>query len=182
MDLKLIETGNGGDIVQKGDIIQLINGFQNMPYLALFGGNIEQSTPKTRKEGEQVFDWWGNSLLFPNNLETQFNSLTEKTLMNVSLTSAGRIKIQNAVLEDLKFMKAFAKINVDVSIIGVDKVKIFIQIQQPNNIESDEFIYIWDATLFELTTDETATTRDFNYIITDDGFILSTEDDDTLIW
>ena len=37
MDLKLIETGNGGDLVKLGDNLELINGFQNMPYLAKIG-------------------------------------------------------------------------------------------------------------------------------------------------
>lgn len=182
MDVKQIETGNGGDIVKHGDFIKVINGFQNMPYLAMFGGNVEQTTPKTRRAGEQVFDWWGNSLLFPNNPEAQFNSLTERTLMEVPLNSFGRSKIQSAVLADLDFMRKWAKIFIEVSIIGIDKVKIFIAIKRPDNLEADEFIFIWDATIFELTTDETFPARDFNYILTEDDFILMTEDDDLLLY
>ena len=182
MDLKLIETGNGGDLVKLGDNLELINGFQNMPYLAMFGGNVEQSTPQTRKLGEQNFDWWGNSLLFPTNSAIQFNSLTEKTLMNVSLNSAGRVKIQNAILSDLNFMNAFAKVEVEVSLLGLDKVKIFLKILQPNNLESDEFIYIWDSTNFELSENGVSKPRDWNYIITDNDEIIELNNGDLLIY
>ena len=58
MDLKLIETGNGGDLVKNSKDLEVIFGFQNMPYLALFGGNPGFSTPTQRPENSQAFDWW----------------------------------------------------------------------------------------------------------------------------
>ena len=35
-DLKMVETGDGGDFVLVGADLQLIDGFQNMPYLGCF--------------------------------------------------------------------------------------------------------------------------------------------------
>ncbi len=171
MDLKLIESGNGGDVVRLGNDLSIINGFQNMPYLAMFGGNPEQNTPTTRKPTEQAFDYWGNSLLFANQPEIQFNSNTERALSNTALNSAGRITIQNAVISDLKFMEKFAKVTVEVSLVNVDRVQIFIRIIKLDNLEATEFIYIWDSTQQELITGDSSqsTTSSLNLMSFDDG-------------
>lgn len=150
MDLALFEAkGNGGDYIRKTNDLYVIDGFQSMPYISLFGGNTEASTKINRPEAVQAFDFWGNSLI-PNNASIQFNSETERTLMNTALTSAGRIVIENAVKKDLAFMSDFADVTVQVSIISTDKVRIYIKIMQPDNLQNKEFIYIWSATRREL--------------------------------
>ncbi|MBL4810412.1 MAG: hypothetical protein JKY43_10205, partial [Phycisphaerales bacterium] len=57
-DLRIIENGDGGDAVLNGNDLEIINGFQNMPYLGMFGGNIKASTVGEKVENEQAFDWW----------------------------------------------------------------------------------------------------------------------------
>lgn len=153
MDLKLKETYNGGDIVKATKDFVVIYGLSNMPYLALFGGSVEANTPNTRVEGEQNFDWWGNELFMPDEQGMQFNSDTERALMTTPLTSAGRLVIQQAVMRDLKFMKDFARVGVSVAIIATDVVRIAIRVQEPDNLEQRDFIFIWDATRNELTDD-----------------------------
>jgi phage gp46-like protein len=150
MDLKVIEEGNGGELVKTAKDLVVISGLQNMVYLALFGGCVEASTPTKRLPTEQAADWWGNSLLFPDNPERQLNSLTERTLNEVALTSSGRVRIEQAVLKDLDFMKAFAEVSASVSIPETDKVVIQVTVQEPDNIEEQAFTFIWDATKNEL--------------------------------
>jgi hypothetical protein len=155
MDLLLIETLNGGDLYKKGNDLLMIPGWQNMPYLAMFGGNVEAVT-KARSSGEEDFSWWGNNLLMQGNSSIQFNSLTENALKNTPLTSAGRVVIQKAVERDLDFMKEFAVIKVTVSIVGPNRVQINIDVLQPSGKVSDQykpFIFIWDGTLQTLTGD-----------------------------
>lgn len=154
MDIHVVETGNGGDLIRVLKDIGLVYGFENMPYLAMFGGNIEASTPSKRLQSEQAFDWWGNSLLLPNNPSMQFNSLTERKLMQVPLTSSGRAEIEQAVKRDLDFMKPFASVKVVVSIIATDKLQIGITITQPNNLEQKEYKYIWDGLKGEIEGSE----------------------------
>jgi hypothetical protein len=48
-------------------------------------------------------------------------------------------------------MEAFATVNVDVSLISVDKLKIDVKIQEPSTNENQIFSYIWNATEQELT-------------------------------
>ena len=142
MDLQIIETGNGGDLAKNGNDLALVFSFENMPYLAMFGGNKEAVT-RPRLPTEQAFDWFGNSLFFINDQSIQFNSLTEKALDEIPLTSSGRILIENEIKKDLQFMQAFAEITVKTSIPATDTLLINIKIQEPDNLQAREFIYIW---------------------------------------
>jgi len=132
MDVAIIETLNGGDAQLNGNDFALVDGFENTIYLAMFGGNPGFSTPTTRKEGEQLFDWFGNRLFMLNTPTQQFNSLTEHTLNTVALNSQGRILIENAIKQDLQFLQEFGKVEIEVSIISDDKLKILIRIIIPN--------------------------------------------------
>ena len=152
-DIKMVETGDGGGFEIAGNDLVMIGGLQNMPYLAMFGGNPDQSTNGPKLPDQQAFDWWGNNLLYPNSPALQFNSLLEKKLTEVVLNSAGRIQIEQTVKRDLQFMQQFAIIEVSVSLTANDRVNIYIKIQQPNNQQSTELTYIWDATNNELTVE-----------------------------
>ena len=82
-DLLLIETGSGGDLVLRGNDLASINGLENSPYLALFGGS----------------DWWGNYLT-----KNPFIAKTEELLKITPLTSSGRSKIEAAINQDLSYL------------------------------------------------------------------------------
>jgi hypothetical protein len=157
MDLELVEQGDGGELIKKTNDLSVIYGFENMPFIAMFGGNVKESTPILRLATEQAFDWWGNNLLMPQDTSIQFNSETERALNNVPLTSAGRVLIQNAVENDLAFMKDFATVVVSVVILATDKVAIGLRIIQPDNLQKQDFIYIWNATRQELEDRENFT-------------------------
>ncbi len=150
MDLLLEENGNGGEFVKTPRDLAVIEGLQNMVYLSLFGGNTKASTPQDRLSNVEDLSYWGNFFLERNE---QFNSETEKALKSNALTSAGRINIAQAIDVDLKWMSEFAEITRSVSIIESDRIKIQIQIKQPGNLEDKSFIFLWDATKEELTTE-----------------------------
>lgn len=148
-DLEMIETGDGGDIILLGNDLKVIEGFQNMPYLGMYGGNIEENTKEFNVD-EQRADFWGNSLLMFNESQIQYNSDTERLLNEIALNSSGRLLIEQTIKSDLKFMEEFSTVEVSASIVSPNRVQIKIKIQEPNNIESNEFTYIWDSTKFEL--------------------------------
>jgi hypothetical protein len=150
MDLKLIDNGNGGDAVFNGTDLEIISGWENMPYLGLVGGNIESNTIKFN-EGEQRMDYWANALFYPNSKSIQFNSDFERLLNDVAITSASRILIDQTIKSDLSFMGVFSSVSITVSVLGLDRIEILIKVKEPNNLESNEFIYIWDATKKELS-------------------------------
>jgi hypothetical protein len=150
-DLKMIETGEGGDIVLSGNDLTMIGGLQNMPYIGTFGGNVAASTNGAKVDGELAVDYWGNNLLMPQDLAVQYNSDLERKLRNVAINSAGRIQLQRTVERDLSFMQKFATVSVVVILISVNRIQINITIKEPDNLQSNELVFIWDATEAELT-------------------------------
>lgn len=175
MDILIIETLNGGDIVKKGNDVAVAAGWENMPYLAMFGGNVKQSTPAKRVEGELNFDWWGNA--YESDPVVQMNSQTERVLASTALTSTGRVLIENAVKADLAFMSAFADVSVAVSIISDDRVQIDISIIEPTNLQNKNFRYLWDSTLAGLSSDGdngyAPPRQGVGYWFVEDDFIVS---------
>lgn len=141
IDLELTETGNGGDLVINGNDFVIISSFENMPYLAMFGGNVEQNTPTERLLNEQAFDFWGNSIIEP---ELRYNSNTERVMQNVALNSAGRLLVEQAIKDDIAFMNEFAETNVTTRILDDNVLEIKIRIRKPDNLEDKEFIFVWD--------------------------------------
>jgi len=147
----MIETGIGGDIVLAGNDIVVIGGLQNMPYVGMFGGNVEADTQGEKIPGELALDYWANNLLMPQDLAVQYNSELERRLQTVAINSAGRIQLERSIQRDLAFMQNFATVSVEVLLISVDRIKINITIQEPDNLQSNELVFIWDATESELT-------------------------------
>jgi|SRR5690242_1194247 len=150
MDVEVVETGNGGDLVKKGKDLSVVLGLENMVYLGMFGGNVEGSTPTERDPAEQAFDYWGNSLLWTDEPSLQMNSITESTLNQVALSSSGRLQIEQAVKTDLAFMSDFANVSVSATIEGIDRIKLSVKVVKPDNLEETEFVYIWEQSTFVL--------------------------------
>lgn len=131
-DLAIIETGNGGDFQLVGNDLAVVNDVENMIYLCLFGGNLEESTV-TNFVRLQYFDFWGNNLFHPNDTSLQFNSDTERVMNSVALNSSGRVLIENAMKNDLKPFSDFgATVEVSVTIISTDKISCSIKVKLPD--------------------------------------------------
>lgn len=130
-DLAIVESGNGGDYQLMGNDLAVVFGTENMPYLAMFGGNVEASTENNIVQ-DQSLDYWGNTLLMNANQPIQFNSTVERTLKNTPLTSAGRAVIENAIKADLKFIVDMGiPISVKVSIPATDRIDVELTITLP---------------------------------------------------
>lgn len=153
IDLLVIETKNGGDIVFNGNDFVTTQTFTNDPYFGCWGGNPKQETQENPQPNETNFDFWANSLIWNNDSQVWINSRLEKLLTTIALTSASRLLIQRTVENDLEFMKEFAELNVLVTLPDVDKVKIQIEIQQPETLTDTVFVFLWDSAIGELTQD-----------------------------
>jgi len=154
-DLALHETGNGGDIQLQGNDLVITGSIFNQIYMGIFGGNPVASTTGTELDTEQRLDWFGNGLLFQDEPEIQQNSTLERTLNEVALNSSGRLQIEEAVKADLAFLRDVAEISVETSVTDIDRIQITILAQEPDNIQEQAFIFIWDATKEEIIIDIT---------------------------
>ena len=132
MDIFLSETGNGGDLVMKGNDFHIIYGIENQPYLALFGGNIEASTSNIKPE--KSLDYWGNNYFYFSQITAQLNSLTERSYNDIPLSSFGRIQIENAIKKDLSYLnKLNVTFDVAVKIVSDDRIDTIINLVQGEN-------------------------------------------------
>lgn len=111
-DLAIVESFDGGDLSFNGVDLNTIDKKENQPYVAMFGGMADKS------------QWWGNALVLNNRPSLQYNSLTEWTLNNTALTSAGRRSIETAISKDLAFLKPTL---VQVSIVSDNKLTCLLQ-------------------------------------------------------
>jgi hypothetical protein len=141
LDIKLYETGNGGDFQILGNDLEAVAGFDNMPYMYLFGANLTD----TGDSDEQRLDWWGNRLILEP--PARAVSITERRLQEFPLTSQGRQIIENAVRTDIEAMRAFCNVRVSVRIISDDVLTILIELARPDSLQNKQFQFIWDATL-----------------------------------
>lgn len=158
-DLKIIETGNGGDFVNLGNDLEVIDTIYTMVYLSLFGGNVEESTIEGFVN-PQSFDYWANKLMFGDDPSQQFNSETERTLNKTPLNTAAIDKITDAVITDLKYLKKLFKITVKVFLPYINQVKIEIIFEGIEN--SNQYVIVIDLrkenngdfSIFDFTIDD----------------------------
>ena len=148
-DLLIYETGDGGDLRVLNNDLALTTSLFNQVYLCLFGGNVEASTKGNELNNEKRFDWWGNSLL-----ELIFNSETERTINNVTLNASGRLKILQAVKNDLKPIDLVANYNVNVYLESSYRFKIVINLTEKLNKQEKIIQILWDISKDEVILEE----------------------------
>ena len=123
-------------------------------YLALFGGNVEDDTRRKYTESEERFDYWGNSLVWNETVTRQFNSKTERALLNNPINSSGRLAIIQAVTEDLRYLTSLLTYSVDVSILGINSLKITVNFTSKTNQENKVLQLVYDNAKNELIIDK----------------------------
>lgn len=153
-DILLFESGDGGEMAIVGNDLVLVETILQQVYLALFGGNVEANTIGGEIPTQERFDYWANSLLWPNKPNKQFNSNTERTLQNTVLTSSGRITIKSAVELDLEYLKRIVNFEAEVSILSTNKVEISVSMRKKDNLEDKVLILVYDNAKNEVITNK----------------------------
>jgi len=145
-DIMMYENGSGGELSLKNDDLESINGLTNQVYLALFGGNIQQSTSENLESLDIREDYWGNEYLEE---ELQYNSLFEKTIRTVTLNTNGLSILKDAAEQDLNYLKKYADISMEISIKKLNFVELIVTLIEPDDI-STKIKLLWDGTKNEL--------------------------------
>lgn len=153
-DIGIFESGSGGELALLNGDLALSESLYQMIYIALFGGNTEASTLGNEIASEERFDYWANSLIFKDKINKQFNSKTEKVLSEVTINTAGRLKIHSAVEEDLIFLKNIVDLKVNIVLLSTDKIEISLILQSISNQENKQFQFIWDNAKNEIIIDK----------------------------
>lgn len=131
VDVRIIETLDGGDAVLSGNDLELVNQLDNQVYLALFGGNTEESTPQLIDNDNRIerFDFWGNSLFHPDEPTFQFNSAFERSLSEIPLNTEGIQRLEQIALTDLAYLREFGNLTVSITAQSVNRICIDVRIQ-----------------------------------------------------
>lgn len=149
-DINLYESGNGGEMsIVSNDLLMSESLFQQV-YLALFGGNIEAVTRGDEVIGQERFDYWANTLFFQDNPVKQFNSETEKFLINMSYTTSNRLKLIELVKSDLSYVSSLVNFSVDVKFESLNRLLIIINFTEKINQEDRVLQLVYDNSKNEI--------------------------------
>lgn len=109
-DVLLVVGNDGTDAVLKSEDLVLTEGLETAIYLALFGGN----------------EYWANGILSSSE---KYNSKTEQVFKTVALNTSGRLKIEQAIKEDLSLLAQQENLSLDVLVmINLDRADIQIKL------------------------------------------------------
>lgn len=149
-DIGLFETGSGGDFLILNNDLLLTESLHQQFYIAMFGGNIQESTKSSYLESEERFDYWANDLFWKEKPTKQFNSQTERALKNNALNSSGRLAIIRAINNDLEYLSSVIDFSVDVSILSSSKLEITVTFLGKSNEQSKVLQMVFDNAKNEL--------------------------------
>lgn len=128
-DLFIYENnGDGGDLLQQGNNLATISGLENQAYLACMGGAEDGSA------------WWADKVFFAGKPSQHFVSQTMLALNTTPITSAGRIKIEQAIKNDLAYLpQMLPGTSADVSVVIESDLRLKVTIA----INGYQVVYYW---------------------------------------
>lgn len=141
-DVKLFQTDEGGDLTVVNGVVEMAPGLETMAYLCLFGGN----------EGDDGRDknpanWWGN--LDEDDPARRYRSETQNLLRSLPATSGNLKRVRDAALRDLNVFKTegiASSVEVSVTVPGLNRISIIIDIEARGEESRFEFAENWKAT------------------------------------
>lgn len=140
-DVKLFQTGDGGEIVVDGGIVEMSGGLETAVYLSLFGGNEDDDG-----RDENPHTWWGN--LDEIDPARRYRSETQNLLRAIPATSNNLRRIEDAATRDLAWLESSnvtSSVQVEATIPGVNRVKLTIDIEAYGEKFRFEFVENWKA-------------------------------------
>jgi len=124
-----------------GDVAVNRNGIQSGDYLTtavfarLFGGNREADTRSQYLRFEKNLSYWGNAFISP---EKQFNSRTERAILENTLNDTGIENIKLAMLEDIHKL-------IPEHVQEVVEIQVFPSATNPQRIEFSIYLLVTGA-------------------------------------
>ena len=153
IDFVLYETFSGGSkfFYDSKKDIQTTRSLFTYVYVLIFGGNAEASTTGAETIDAKRYDFWGNAAFYENQPDEWFNSKFEWALNNIELSTVGRVKLEQALNDDLSRLKAYGSLTATVSIAGNNKINAYIELE-----DVGLFSLTWQANLEEdiITSDD----------------------------
>lgn len=140
-DILLFQTTDDGEINVEDGIVEMSGGLETAVYLSLFGGNEDDNGLS-----DTNLIYWGN--IDEIDPARQYRSETQHLLQSIPTTTGNLRRIEDAANRDLAWFiekKIASSVTVTVSIPGLNKIKIVINIEAQGEESSFEFVENWKA-------------------------------------
>ncbi|MCP4570308.1 MAG: hypothetical protein GY841_22230, partial [FCB group bacterium] len=137
----LQHTTDNGDIEFINGQVTMTGRFGTAIYLSMFGGNDDDPAG-----ADKALQWWGN--IDETEEVNQYRCETEYLLRSIPATSGNLLRIKNAVQRDTAWFlseKIASSIEIAVSIPGLNRVNIVIEIEALGVAEKFEYTENWEA-------------------------------------
>lgn len=123
-DVRLFNTADGGEIEYINGVATMSDGLEAAAYLSLFGGNEDDSGQRADDRKQ----WWGN--LSETDPARRYRSATQNALQAMPATTGNLLRVQDAALSDLDWMKdaLAAQVAVLVTMPALNTIKIDVSI------------------------------------------------------
>lgn len=145
-DVKLFQTNDGGEITAKLGVVEMSGGLETMAYLALFGGNEDDSG----RPGDRA-TWWGN--VTEPRQERHYRSRFQHQLARLTPIPANLGKLEDAARTDLAIFTAqniASDVAVSARITGLNRVALTVTIRALGETSDFTFIENWRSEAAEL--------------------------------
>lgn len=140
-DVNFFDNLDGGQMAVENGFTEMTGRMAVAVYLSLFGGAMDDAG------GDDLTKtWWGN-LDEPLEIH-KYRSKTQYLLKSIPLTSGNLVLIQRAVLSDLQWIldvDAANELTAEVTIPGIDKANIKVDIVANGKKETFNFTANWEA-------------------------------------
>lgn len=140
-DVKLFQTGDGGEIEVRRGLVEMSGGLETAAYLSLFGGNEDDDG-----RDENPHNWWGN--LDEIDSARRYRSETQNVLQALALTTGNLRRVEDAALRDLSWFTSSnvaSAVSVAASIPGLNRIKLTVDIEAYGEESRFEFVENWKA-------------------------------------
>lgn len=142
-DVFLFATREGADIVVERGLVKMTESFETLSYLALFGGNENDSGVAADPQS-----WWGN--VIEQNASRVYRSRTQFVLKHLAATTGNLAALRDAVLSDVAFLLSENIANdtdVVITLPGLNRVGISVTITARGEQQEFNFTENWAASI-----------------------------------
>lgn len=135
----MFNTSDGGEVLVENGIMALSDGLETAAYLALFGGNSEDSGD----QAESRKQWWGNH--DEPNPARQYRSRFQYLMWRLPAITSNLLVLEEAALADLQpvFEGVATSVSVRCSMPGINRLTVTINFEIDGASQEFTFTENW---------------------------------------
>ncbi len=140
-DVLMFNAPDGGEILVENGVVALSDGLETAAYLALFGGNSDDSGDAA----ESPLQWWGNHDEL--NPARKYRSRFQYLMFRLPPITSNLLRLEEAALADLQptFEGVATNISVRCSMPAINRIAVTINFEIDGAVNTFTFTEDWGA-------------------------------------